>query len=94
MERRRTNGRFEVVDTKPEIEADVKSAEHPFYERGFWVLAAGVILIAVAFRLFDFTLWPVSYKGLYITQPFDGLHSWHFTNQYWAARSHIKYGIN
>ena len=31
--------------------------------------------------------------ALFITRPYYGLHSWHFSSQVWAARSHVKYGL-
>ena len=47
----------------------------------------------VLINLFDFTLIPPSYKGLYITRPYYGLHSWAQASGAWAARSHAKYGL-
>jgi len=36
---------------------------------------------------------PPSYRGLFITRPYYGLHSWHNANRAWAARSHVNYGL-
>ncbi len=63
------------------------------FERRFWPFACGVVLIWVLVRVFDFTLLPPTYKGLVITQPFYGLHSWDLADRAWAARSHLKYGL-
>ena len=62
-------------------------------ERHFWVFAFGVILISIFTRVFDFSLMPSSYQGLFITRPFYGLHSWDNAHMAWAARSHVKYGL-
>jgi hypothetical protein len=56
-------------------------------------LAFGVVLISILTQTFDFSLTPPAYRGLFITRPYDGLHSWYFANRSWAARSHVKYGL-
>jgi hypothetical protein len=94
MSRNKNNRYHRIFTEKPVAEAEVKAIRPVFYERGFRVLAVGVVLIMVVLRVFDFSLWPLVYKGLYITRPYDGLHSWHFTSQAWAARSHVKYGLD
>lgn len=65
-----------------------------FTERYFWQLACCVIAIWIIIRVFDFSLVPLSYRGLYINKPYTGLHSWHLTHQAWAARNHVKYGLD
>jgi len=64
-----------------------------FWERHFWLLACGVVLISVIARVFDFSIAPPGYDGLVITEPFCGLHSWDLADRAWAARSHVKYGL-
>jgi len=64
------------------------------FERHFRPLTCGVVLLWVCIRVFDYTLLPPAYKGLVITQPFDGLHSWDAADRAWAARSHLKYGLD
>jgi len=68
--------------------------ETSVFDRHFRLLTCGVILLWVFIRVFDFTLLPPAYKGLVITQPFDGLHSWDVADRAWAARSHLKYGLD
>jgi hypothetical protein len=63
------------------------------FEQRFWLFAWGIVFLWVCLRVFDFTLLPPAYKGLLITQPFCGLHSWASANGAWAARSHLKYGL-
>ncbi len=63
------------------------------FERHFWAFACGVVFVWVFIRVFDFPLLPPAYKGLVMTQPFYGLHSWDLANRAWAARSHLKYGL-
>ena len=63
------------------------------FEKHFGLFARGVVLIWVFIRTFDFSLLPPAYKGLVITQPFDGLHSWDVADRAWAARSHLQYGL-
>ena len=62
-------------------------------ERHFWVFAFGIIIVSIVTRVFDFSLMPPSYQGLFITRPYYGLHSWANANRAWAARSHVKYGL-
>lgn len=62
-------------------------------ERRFWILASGVVLVSVLTQTFDFSLTPPTYKGLFITRPYCGLHDWHFSHLAWDARSHVKYGL-
>ena len=62
-------------------------------ERRFWILASGVVLVSILTQTLDFSVAPPEYKGLFITRPYDGLHSWYFANRSWAARSHVKYGL-
>jgi len=62
-------------------------------ERHFWVFAFGIIIVSIVTRVFDFSLMPPSYQGLFITRPYYGLHSWENANRAWAARSHVKYGL-
>jgi len=64
-----------------------------FWERHFWLLACGMVLISVVTRVFDFSIVPPTYNGLVITEPFCGLHSWDLADRAWAARSHVKYGL-
>ena len=96
------NRRFKVVIEQLSVKADNKPG---LYERHFWIFACCVILIWIITRVFDFSLMPQSpasagassplrmWRGLFITRPYYGLHSWHFTSQIWAARSHVKYGL-
>jgi hypothetical protein len=62
-------------------------------EKHFRIFAFGVILISVLTQVFDFSLKPVSYKGLFINRPFCGLHSWAAVDRTWAAGNHVKYGL-
>jgi len=62
-------------------------------ERHFWLFAFGIIIVSIVTRVFDFSLMPPSYQGLFITRPYYGLHSWANANRAWAARSHVKYGL-
>ena len=62
-------------------------------EKHFWIFAFGVILISILTRVFDFSLKPTSYKGLFINRQYYGLHSWANANRAWAARNHVKYGL-
>jgi len=64
-----------------------------FWERHFWLLACGVVLVSVATRVFDFSIGPPEYNDLVITKPFCGLHSADLADRAWAARSHVKYGL-
>ncbi len=50
-------------------------------------------MILILTRVFDFSLKPASYKGLFINRPYYGLHSWANANRAWAARNHVKYGL-
>jgi len=79
--------RHQVVINNGAIKADKRPG---LYERHFWIFAFGVILISILTNVFDFSLKPPSYKGLFITRPYYGLHSWARANRAWAARSHIK----
>jgi 4-amino-4-deoxy-L-arabinose transferase-like glycosyltransferase len=63
------------------------------FDGRFGLFACGVVLLWVFLRVFDFTLVPLAYNGLVITQPFCGLHSWDLADRAWAARSHLKYGL-
>jgi hypothetical protein len=78
-----------IKDKKPTIPSEKPSV----FERRFWLLAVGVILVSVVTRVFDFSFVPPTYDGICITQPFFGLHSWAIANRAWAARSHVKYGL-
>jgi hypothetical protein len=69
-------------------------ARPPVWQRHFWVLACGLISVWVFIRVCDFTLIPPAVNGMYLTQPFYGLHSWELANRAWAARNHIKYGLS
>jgi hypothetical protein len=74
--------------------APIAAASGPsVFEQRFWFFADGVVFLWVCLRVFDFTLLPPAHKGLLITQPFCGLHSWASANGAWAARSHLKYGL-
>ena len=64
-----------------------------FTERYFWTLSCCIIVVWIVVRVFDFSLMPLSYRGLYINRPFDGLHSWLHAADAWAARSHVNYGL-
>ena len=57
------------------------------------MFALGVILILILTRVFDFSIKPASYKGLFINRPYCGLHSWANANRAWPARNHVKYGL-
>jgi len=63
------------------------------WDRDFWALVCGIILVSVFTRTFDYSLVPMSYKGLFITRPYYGLHSDTTAAAAWAARSHVKYGF-
>ncbi len=91
MARKRTNRRNRVV-----VESRPGAAERRpgLCERRFYLLAFGVALVSVVTRTFDFSLSPLSYRGLFITRPYYGLHSWASANHAWAARSHLKYGLS
>ena len=39
-------------------------------ERHFWVFAFGIIIVSIVTRVFDFSLMPPSYQGLFITRPY------------------------
>jgi len=80
-----------IINNRP-IKAE-KEKKPGLHERHFWILAFGVILISIFTRVFDFSLMPLSYKGLFITRPYYGLHSWGSANRAWNARSHVKYGL-
>ena len=72
----------------------IKADKQPsLCEKHFWIFAFGVILILILTRVFDFSLKPTSYNGLFINRPYYGLHSWATANRAWAARNHIKYGL-
>ena len=87
MTRKRKARRYQVVPTG-------RSEAGPgLCERRFWILAFGVVLISVFTRVFDFSLVPLSYNGLFITRPYCGLHDWHFSHLAWNARCHVHYGI-
>jgi len=73
--------------------SDTLLSKESFIERHFWQLGGLIVLLIVLINLFNFTLIPPSYKGLYITRPFYGLHSWAHASGAWAARSHAKYGL-
>jgi len=89
MSRRRKIRRYQVV-----INNSAKADKWPsLYERHFRKFAFGVICIWILTRVFDFSLMPPSYQGLFITRPFYGLHSWDNAHMAWAARSHVKYGL-
>ena len=89
MARRRKISRYRVV-----INKSAKPEKRPgLCERHFRIFALGVICIWILTRVFDFSLMPPSYQGLFITRPFYGLHSWANANRAWAARSHVKYGL-
>ena len=59
----------------------------------FWIWAICVVLISIIIQVFDFSLVPPSYKGLFITRSYYGLHSWASANRAWGAKSHVKYGL-
>jgi hypothetical protein len=63
------------------------------FERRFGILATGIICLWVATQVFDFSLVPPSFNGLFITKSFCGLHSWNSAYRAWGARSHVKYGL-
>lgn len=90
MARKRTNRRYCVVVKSRPAEAEDRPG---LCETRFWLLAFSVALVSILTRTFDFSLWPLSYRGLYITRPYYGLHSWACANHAWAARSHLKYGL-
>ena len=72
-----------------------KTVERPsLCEKHFWILTVFVVLISIFIRTFDFSIMPLSYKGLFITRPYYGLHSWANANVAWAGRSHVKYGLD
>ncbi len=101
MAQKRTNRRYHVVVKSRPAETEGRpglcggrsfgSAQDGC--RHFWLLAAGVVLVSILTRTFDFSLSPLSYHGLFITRPYYGLHSWASANHAWAARSHLKYGL-
>jgi len=62
-------------------------------EKHFRIFFFGIILISILTRVFDFSLKPASYKGLFINRPYCGLHSWANANRAWPARNHVKYGL-
>ena len=71
-----------------------KNIQRPlFTERYFWLLACCIIIVWILVRVFDFSLVPLSYRGLYINKPFNGFHSWLHAADAWAARSHVHYGL-
>ncbi|MFC1780811.1 ArnT family glycosyltransferase [Planctomycetota bacterium] len=76
-----------------ECRAEELEKRPDFCQKYFRLMVLGIILVSTFTRAFDFTLIKPSYKGLYITQPYIGLHSWHYASQSWAARSHVKYGL-
>jgi 4-amino-4-deoxy-L-arabinose transferase-like glycosyltransferase len=84
--------RLRLVGKK--IVSSAAGNETSAFERHFRLLTCGVILLWVCIRVFDFTLLPPAYKGLVITQPFDGPHCWDVFDRAWAARSHLKYGLD
>ena len=89
MARRRKISRYRVV-----INSSAEADKRPgLYERRFRIFASGVICIWILTRVFDFSLMPPSYRGLFITRPFCGLHSWENAHMAWAARSHVNYGL-
>lgn len=89
MARRRKISRYRVVTNR-----SAKVEKQPgLYERHFRKFAFGLIFIWILTRVFDFSLMPPSYQGLFITRPYYGLHSWANANRAWAARSHVKYGL-
>jgi len=89
MARRRKISRYRVI-----INKSAKPDKRPgLCERYFRIFASGVICIWILTRVFDFSLMPPSYRGLFITRPFYGLHSWDNAHMAWAARSHVKYGL-
>ncbi|MEJ2649107.1 MAG: hypothetical protein P8016_11960 [Sedimentisphaerales bacterium] len=47
-----------------------------FTKRYFWTLSCCIIVVWILVRVFDFSLIRLSYRGLYINRPYNGLHSW------------------
>ena len=92
MVNKRIIRRRRVVRNIRPIKAD-KQPGPSLCEKHFWIFAFGVILILILTRVFDFSLKPASYKGLFINRPYYGLHSWATANRAWAARNHVKYGL-
>jgi 4-amino-4-deoxy-L-arabinose transferase-like glycosyltransferase len=69
-------------------------SEPNVFGKHFGLFAGGVVFLWVCLRVFDFTLLPPAYNGILITQPFCGLRSWDLADRAWAARSHLKYGLD
>jgi len=90
MVNKRIIRRRRVGKKKRPIKADKQPG---LCEKHFWIFAFSVILISILTRVFDFSLKPTSYKGLFINRPYYGLHSWANANRAWAARNHVKYGL-
>jgi hypothetical protein len=62
-------------------------------EKHFRIFAFGVILISILTQVFDPSLKPASYRGLFITRPFCCLHSWAAVDRAWSAGNHLNYGL-
>jgi len=91
VNKRKIRRRRAAINIKP-IKAD-KQPGLILCEKHFWIFAFGIILILILTSVFDFSLKPASYKGLFINRPYYGLHSWANANRAWAARNHVKYGL-
>lgn len=75
-------------------EPSTVDARRSLWDRYFGVFACGIILISVSTRAFDYSLVPLSYKGVFIARPYCGLRSDAIAGTAWAARSHVKYGLS
>ena len=75
-----------------QLNRPIKADKQPgLCEKRFRIFAFGVILISILICVFDVSLKPISYKGLFINRPYYGLHSWANANRAWAAGNHVKY---
>jgi hypothetical protein len=92
MENKRKIRRRHVVKKIRPIKADRRPGLS-LCEKYFRIFAFGVILISILTQVFDFSLKPASYEGLFITRPFCGLHSWAAVDRAWAATNHLNYGL-
>jgi hypothetical protein len=90
---RRNIKRSRTVKNDSQIKT-VKPPSINLCEKHFWIFVFGVIVISILTQVFDFSLKPVSYRGLVINRPFCGLHSWAAVDRAWAARNHLNYGLN
>lgn len=75
-------------------EATAVGARRSLWDRHFWAFACGIVLISVFTHAFDYSLVPLSCKGVFITRPYCGLHSDAIACTARAARSHAKYGLS